>query len=102
MEKYLIVLTGQGDTYVTLANAAAKDWIEAPRMRGLAWEEEIPAAVLDGHKTEQKTATVTCGSHDNDRALACPGKSFDTLVEALEYIRENNIKLVGEFHGCVY
>lgn len=114
---YLIILTGQGDTDIRLANAEAKEWIESapPAGHDGAWEEEIPAAVCEGQEIDSpdtdgegnvtydpRKPQITIGSYDNDRALACPGIPFDSVRAAMRYATEHDIEIVGEYHGCIY
>ena len=105
-KKYMIVLTGQGDTYVTLANPEAEEWIHSPyppMLNGSAYEE-MPAAVLAGHEDEVENTQVmvTRGSGDNDRAMAVPGPTFYSVTDAMKYIRKNKIEITGEYNGHVY
>lgn len=102
-DKYLIVLRGQGDTAVTLAEAAAKQWIERPPKPGkTGWKEKIPTAVIANHNPDYKTAEVTIGSYDNDRALYCPGDSFDTVKAAFDFAKKNGHNIIDEYHGYIY
>lgn len=107
-KKYMIVLTGQGDTRITLANLEAETWICSPypKMNRGSAIEQIPDDVLvDNEKwrcREEDSIQVTVGSGRNDRAMAAPGPRFYSLMEAMEYIRENNIEITGEFSGAIY
>jgi hypothetical protein len=105
-KKFMIVLTGQGDTHVTLANPEAEEWIDSPYppMEDGAAYEEIPAAVLAGYEDEvdETQVMVTRGSGDNDRAMAAPGDTFHSITDAMKYIRKNKIEITGEYHGCIY
>lgn len=101
MKKFLIVLFGQGDLDIKLTSPAAQKWIEKD------WgdrTEKIPKAVLKDYPVdpEETKVYVTSGSGDNDRALACPGDSFGSFIEVTAYIHAHNIKLTGEFVGCLY
>ena len=117
---YLICLTdGGGDTYITLANYAAKEWIESPfdSSKGSDYEEEIPAAVCEGMDDyidspdtdddgivtyNPRKANITIGSYDNDRAIACPGISFSRTAEAFKYAKANDMEIVDGYHGYSY
>lgn len=95
----LVILQGQGDTDIRLANAAANEWFDQPFEQD---EEQIPPAVLEGHKVKNETIEVTPGSCDNDRAIQCPGIAFSSLVDVFKYCKENDIEISDEYHGCIY
>jgi hypothetical protein len=103
-DKYLIILNGQGDTDVILAEAAAQSWITgpAPRFSRGAVKEKIPATVISTHKVGSKTIEITIGSYENDRALQCPGDHFGSVKDALEFVKKNGHNVVDEYHGCIY
>jgi len=113
-KKYLIVLQGQGDTDIILANAEAKEWVESPPQGGSSsWDEMIPTAVQAGHEPDEDTnedgewvivdsVNMTIGSFGNDRAMCCPGDRFDSLKEVMSFCKKNKIEIIGEFHGFIY
>lgn len=110
INKYLIVLEGQGDTDIILANPAAEAWISKPAKFGKScWKETIPAAVLAGHELDDadddydpRKPEITIGSYDNDRALSCPGEHFGSMKELMSYCSKHNITITGEYHGYIY
>lgn len=107
IKKYLIVLTGQGDTFVRLVPPAAKDWIESPYPgAGEGGNEAIPDAVKEGHEDEYDEEDgdvfVSSGSGDNDRAMAIQGIEFDSITEAHKYTKKHKIDIVGDFNGYIY
>lgn len=107
--RYLIVLTGGGDTEVTLTLMDAKTWIEKPfRSGSSSCKEAVPKALLKAYPAEieerglNKPVTITCGSYDNDRAMFCPGDRFDTAAQALKYAKKNKLEIVDQYHGYLY
>lgn len=101
-QKFLIVLTGSEDIDVRLVNAAAEEWLGLdghPTKSG--WRETIPPAVMEGFRG-RKTAEITIGSFENDRALQCPGEHFDSIVALVKHCRDHDIELIGEFIGFIY
>jgi hypothetical protein len=107
MKKFLIVLSGGGDTVAKLCSPETEGWLHMnPKFEGgHSAEEKIPADVqagADPNHALEETVRVTSGSWENDRALAAPGLSFETLSGALEWVIKNEAELTGEYHGCIY
>lgn len=117
---YMVVLTGQGDTIVTLVNEDVWNWIlspyNPPNPRDSAYAEKVPDAVLaeaERHECESFYAeysdmdedgyyNVSIGSCDNDRALGAPGIQFWSIKEAMEFVVTNDIEIVEEYNGYIY
>lgn len=105
-QKCLIILSGGGDTFVTMAPAAALDWINSPVPSSGGRDEVIPAEVRQGYEDDYveigTTVYVTCGSGDNDRALVVQGDEFDSVTEAIQAAANNGYEVIGDFIGNIY
>lgn len=98
---YLINLEGGGDTDITVVNKEVFDWIGSDfscDAGEYSRDETIPGTDV--------VVNVTCGSYDNDRALAASAhfteQGFGTIKAALAYIKEQRGELADEYHGCIY
>jgi hypothetical protein len=102
---YLLILSGGGDTTITVVDQTAWDYINGPAPKfpeGQYSAQETPPWHRDRLIA---TVTVTTGSWENDRALHASvetGKSFDTITEAMRYINGEKLELADEYHGCIY
>ena len=115
-EVYLIHLVGQGDVSVKLVSKETFDWIE--REWPGSFEEHYledrtcPSRQLELMRKEWKSSGdemeypgITIGSFNNDRAIhALPefGSEFYTLVDALDFVRENDMRIAEIFEGYIY
>lgn len=96
---HLVVLTGQGDTTISLVTADQFEWINSPPPLHSAgkssWIEHDPS---DNH-----AVNVTVGSMDNDRALQVNGIEFGATAAAHRYAKEHNHVISDdEFIGYLY
>lgn len=102
---YLITLSGGGDTYITLVKKHVWDWIisDYPSDKSQC-TENIPDEVKAEQKTSYATSTVCLSrnSYENDRALNAPGKSFQSVKELGEYLKDNKLTIEEEFEGYSY
>lgn len=103
---YLVNLVGQGDQFITLVTEDVWNWILSPyESTKSGYNETLPEAVKKEmliHHKKAEDVFVSRGSYENDRAIQAPGYSFDTIKEAMTYIRDNNLVLEEEFSGCLY
>lgn len=98
MKKFLIVLLDDGVGRAVLAHESAGKWIWKPAPK--SGQEPIPTSLRED--LGPSMCDVSTGSPDNDRALQCPGTKFDTLTEALAYVRQHDIEVVGDYVGLTY
>ena len=103
---YLIVCQGQGNIDVGLVNKETWDWINSDYVSDeSAYEETIAPSIMKAYPDCQyveETIFITSGSYDNDRALSSPKERFDSITDAMKFIKKNKCNLVDEFHGCIY
>jgi len=116
MDIYLIVLTGQGDTYVKPVDKETFDWVTSAdegRPKGQendsGWDDQL---VPESQKQKLKALTgsavvqVTSGSFDNDRALAARAAGqydiYCTLTDAFKAIKQHGDEVVDEYQGYIY
>jgi hypothetical protein len=95
--RHLVILSGQGDTTISLVTPEQFAWINSPPLDDSAtsWIEKDP---LDG-----KRVRVTSGSYDNDRALQVNGTDFGTIAAAIQFANKHSYEISSdEFHGCIY
>lgn len=102
MEKrYLLVLSGQGDTSITVVDQEGWDYLKLPEPE---WKGET--SVDEKCPGVDEPVQVTIGSWDNDRAIHLWASdrypTFDTLKQAMKNIKANNAELADEYHGCIY
>lgn len=112
MDKYLINLQGQGDTYLCLVDKEVMDWV-------FSSSEEIPDFMKDefikfqmgyGISEEKvKEELLDIQEHDsfrddNDKALFVTSayESFYTVQELVDFCKENDINIVEEYQGYIY
>jgi len=102
-QKALIVLSNSEDLDIRLVDPVAQEWIERDREfddgRNFA-VEQIPVECRE--EFGDQTCTITSGSYQNDRAMACHGAMFETFTDMLTHVRENDIEVVYEFVGLIY
>ena len=109
MKKYLINLTGGGDTITFIVGQAGWDYINQPRPdfgNNSAALEKVPAACVAEMDAEQMKnfgkygspdeCQVTTGSWDNDRALHLSG-----LYVTLEHYPRGQY-FEDMYSGCIY
>ena len=113
---YLINLQGQGDTYICIVDKNTWDWIENGSERIPEYLKEnfieqqlhyggsiegIQDELLD---LEEEFRDGNSGSIDNDRALFVSScyKTFYSLKEAIDFIKENDIDIEDEYQGYIY
>lgn len=72
MKKFLIVLTGGGDTFIHLAEASTMDEIN-----------------------EDNDVAIEVATRDESRA-------FESFADLIKYVQAHKIELVGEFCGYSY
>lgn len=115
---YLIVLSGQGDTYGAIVDQDVWDWINSPYEgeRNELWyaPEKVKHAVIEEavNACDVPEVYVTSGSWDNYRALvvvshpaACLFSHFgdwSAARDAEDWAKENDYRIVATYHGCVY
>lgn len=106
----LIQLKDRKSTDFVLVNPRVLDWINQPFApppgQRIGYDEEVPPSIREKYVElhERSTCHVSCGSFDNDRALAAMdmGKSFRSIASLIAYIQASNIEIVGEYEGHVY
>lgn len=108
---YLLVLSDHKMTTARLVTGAVWNWIHSTfdSEQGLGYMERVPADVLTEVEEEGESAYVTdgqlhitCGSYENDRALAAPGHEFDDVAAAMKYAKAHNFEIKETFNGCIY
>ncbi|WP_434716213.1 hypothetical protein [Paraburkholderia sp. A3RO-2L] len=108
--QHLLVLSGGGDTDVRLVTQAVWEWIFTGfKSEKSAYYEEVPAEVLAEAERHQMLDSfkdgklyVTCGSYENDRALAAPGIQFRDVANVIAYAKTNEVNLGETFDGYIY
>ena len=107
----MLVLTGQGDTYIKIVNKKTWDWIFSPppvMKKHIGIDTGIPQNQIEARKKDKlsEVFTVTSGSYENDRAMgAYSDDGFDTyykIKDALKALEKKNIKIKDEWHGHIY
>jgi len=121
---FLISLQGQGDTQAALVAQDVFDWIQAPRP-DFGDEAEVPdkncpssvqakiAIHMAGDIAEgfSNPPDVTIGSCENDRALVGVNlpetvdgvkAGFTHTGDMVDFCREHNIAIAGEYEGYIY
>lgn len=100
----MVILSGGGDTMISLVPFEAEAWIESPYP--MSGEEAIPDAVKAGFEDQYDkssgTVAVSSGSGDNDRALALCGYDFGSTTAAHQFAKKHDMEVAGEYHGCIY
>jgi hypothetical protein len=102
----MLTLAGQGDIEVKLVDKETWDWINKPN-------DPCPPAVLERIREEQDdpecVPNITIGSPDNDAALWSPAvkidgieASFDSVSDAIRFIRKHDIEIEDDYEGCIY
>jgi len=114
---YLIVLRGQGDTEIKVVDKETFDWITSSdpghglKEMPISWDDmNTPASQLAKMKKQDDTfwsVYLTCGSWENDRALACAAadgyaESYGTIKSAMNTITKKGDVLTNEYHGEIY
>lgn len=121
MDKYVITLTGQGDTDVVFVDEDVWEWIHDRSLpmpqsvrEGLLREARAPDAVFKDQYAKMTDADIIAESADqegelswgNDRALctvATAGSaSFDNIGAAMNWASENNVKVKKSYEGFIY
>jgi hypothetical protein len=93
---YVVHLQGQGDVDVRVVDQETWDWINGPVPSGAqrTWHEPIPG--------KTNLAYCSASSFQNDRAIQCKGRSFDSLRKALAFIERLELSLGDTFEGYIY
>ncbi|MBK9497458.1 MAG: hypothetical protein IPO08_23630 [Xanthomonadales bacterium] len=107
---YLIVLTGQGDTYIKVVERSVFQWLhKIPKNKtDSSWlDEDVPERIQDTLAVTGRTGIrLTSGSWENDRALHAisvpPYTTYYTLLSAYKAIDRHRGRIVREYHGQVY
>lgn len=102
---YLLVMSGQGDTYVKLVDKETWEWIGDPF-------KPCPDAVLKGYQERNETddkPNITTGSAVNDAALQVAPAMVDGeetmfygVKECMDFCKEHDIDIVDEWEGYIY
>jgi hypothetical protein len=117
MDKYVITLSGQGDTYVFFVDEEVWNWIHDRSL-------PMPQSVRDGIIKECRTDSIcgygpevtddeiiedhqdTDGSWENDRALrahiAFNDAIHDSVGAAMNWASENGVKVKESYEGYIY
>lgn len=89
-----------------MVNQAVWDWLDEPYDTSKSsYYEQLPPAVIEEMKKnncDETSVLVTRGSYDNDRALAAPGKNFNSRQDLNKYLKENKISIEDEYDGYSY
>jgi len=110
---FLIHLSGQGDTTIKIIDEDAWNWMGALYTD---WQAPCPESVLAKMRKEHESLgfklekpNITRGSADNDAALwiapeIINGKEarFDTMKEALDFIKAEKIDIQDTYEGYIY
>jgi hypothetical protein len=108
---YLLVLSDHKMTTARLVTGAVWNWIHSSfdSAQGHGYMERVPTDVLaevekegDSGYIKDRELHISCGSYENDRALAAPGHEFDDVMAAMEYARIHNFDVKETFNGCIY
>lgn len=109
-KRYLIILSGQGDTIINVVNEETWNYVGSPQPKfvdGYA-TETLPKGVkaIPGDDTTSgptDTINVTSGSYINDRALLVKGeRTFYTMTEYTTWVKKSKVKIADEYHGLIY
>lgn len=103
---YMLVMSGQGDIYITLVDKETWDWVFHPHSK---IPENVLKACRESHEDKEYTPYISKGSAVNDAALAVAGyklgskrAEFSDLSPAIRYIQKHNIKIVESWNGFIY
>ena len=120
------VCEGQGDIEIKLFNKGTWDYINSDYpvfKKGEYSADETPPAhcqqriwdecfvnesplMYDGvNCPADVTINVTSGSGNNDRVICLQsdfGDTFFSVMEAMEYARDNDLEIIEEYQGCIY
>ena len=119
---YLVHLIGIGEQEIKLVTKEVFDWIVNPETPGrksedeIGWIDETPSLILDEIRKDRETINymtqnngeklvvdVTSSTYENDRALYAPSvKEFDSISQAMKYVKKNDIEIVDEYEGGIY
>ena len=116
IQVYMIMTTGQGDTFVKLVDKETWDWIFSPwappQAEMSAYQDTAcPPSVVARWRKEQTNVEedefpyITHGSYENDRALQAQpvyGTTFFSAGLAIKYIARHNCKVVDSYEGYIY
>jgi hypothetical protein len=108
LKRFLVVLYDNDGIHYKLCAPEVEAWLDEPTPDEGAEQEPIPDSIQQTTPRDEedvpveKTVRVSCGSGDNDRALAAPGLTFTTLRALLGYMQDNAVELTGEYTGCIY
>lgn len=105
------MLGGQGDIEYKVVGPETWKWITSPRPNfgnNTYLDEIIPLgalhefSLLDPQGQSNFSEQITIGSWENDRAIYARGKDFDNMKDLLDWIKQNNMTVDDEYHGCIY
>lgn len=106
---YSIMLTGQGDIYITLVNKETWDWITKCGPIPIAqidWAFENWKKDLNPNITrEEVEKDLLKQKADNDKALSCHadyGKIFTNLKDYTKFVVDNSMEIVEDYEGYIY
>lgn len=104
--KYMITLSGGGDTDVFFVDKPVFDWINSGIPAHAAgkgsWVEKMPGVENDD---EDNDPFVTIGSYDNDRAIYAGSQCadrFSSVGDGLKYAKRQNFNIVDTYEGMIY
>ena len=105
---YVVSLEGQGDHDIRLVTKEVFDWINSPAefpqgQTGMV-DPNIPQSVLDDLEDGEEV-TIYINSYENDRALWCHETSVfysSDLKSLFDYVRDNDIEVMGSYEGYIY
>lgn len=120
-QKYLITLTGQGDTHFIVIDKDVWDWMHSNKdwqvpehIRQKYFEidskygtpqREMEECVMDTEDMlRYDIENGLISNLENDKALfleSCYNIS-NSVRELIDYVRENDIEIVGEWEGYIY
>lgn len=114
-DRYLLTLTGGGDTILALVDLELWTWVQrrdtpGRTARASGWyDTEVPRRVVEAMAATGDRVHLTIGSFQNDRALYASREDvdgvvqFDSVRDLTLYLRAHpEIALAGEFDGCIY
>ena len=118
MKAYMTILTGQGDTDVSIVTKEIFDWINSPFPSELNGKTGLdpyaPESVVEqirkdnegfGFPDDEHGVSIGSRSYENDRALQmgeqCIKRFFD-MKSAFDYVRENDVEIVDTYEGYIY
>ena len=124
MNMYMIHLSGQGDNIITLLeDEDVWNWLDDFNM---APPEKLVSAYIEACKEDLEVEGIdlrqealnclkgTSGSWSNDRALnlgsGCSQsvgdilgyKTFYSVKETMDYVKKNDVDIIGEYEGYIY